>query len=226
MTRKKERELIERLQKGDEIAREKLILEAMKFVKYIAKDYFKPGSSFEFDDLIQEGSIGLIKAVDAVAKGKKLKNRFISYANKVMRNEIRQAVTQKGNMIRHSSHWFLQKKLERLAMALTHSWDNLNGEFNNFQYISPINRLSLHHDLIDTMKEFLTFEEEDIIKLKFGFGHVYFDTPDWQNPNKPLTREKIAKILSCSIKRVKVREEKAMDKLRTDEVKARLIEWL
>lgn len=233
MTRIEERELIERLRKGDEKAREELIIKTMRFAKYIAKDYLKPGAFFDFDDLLQECNIALIRAVDYIKKtGLKGSTRFISYANKVMRNHLRKNLKVQSYTIKHSQHFKFNGVIDKLMGAIAHKYDNAMGEgmHGGFNFVIPEDytpgKSALNKMLIDIMDEFLTLEEEDITKLRFGFGHKYFDTPDWQRPNKPLTREKVAKILNCSIKRVKVHEEKAMKKLQTDEVKFKLLPWI
>lgn len=224
MTANKERELISRLRKGDRIAREELISSVMKFAKYIAKDYARDGSFWEFDDLLQECYVGLIKAVNRVAKVG-LKDRFLAYANKAMRNEVRKSLRTKSYIIKSNRHFAKLRKINHLMGAITHMYDNTGFNFMVEPDRTP-GRLALHDKLIDILDEFLTLEEEDIIKLKYGFGHVYFDTPDWQKPNKPLTREKIAKIQGCSIKRILVHEDKAMKKLQMPEVQLKLMPWL
>ncbi len=61
LTREKEIELAKRMEKGDEEAREALIIHNLRLVVHIAK--MNTGKGLPFLDLIQEGNIGLIKAV-------------------------------------------------------------------------------------------------------------------------------------------------------------------
>ncbi len=70
--------------KGDEKAREKLIMHNLRLVAHIVKKYY---STFkEQDDLISIGTIGLIKAIDSFNGEKGAK--FATYAGKCIQNEI------------------------------------------------------------------------------------------------------------------------------------------
>ena len=88
------------------------------------------------------------------------------------------------------------------------------------------NRMTLNETLLDILDDYLTLEEEDIIKLKFGFGHEYFDSPDWQRPNKPLTVAKIAEVMELSVKQVRLRLDSALTKLKTEEIQYKLTKWM
>jgi len=70
--------------KGDEKAREKLIIHNLRLVAHIVKKYY---SNFkEQDDLISIGTIGLIKAIDSFNAEKGA--RFATYAGKCIQNAI------------------------------------------------------------------------------------------------------------------------------------------
>ncbi len=55
-------ELIERLRRGDEEARDSLIAKYIPMVKYIIRNYYS--SFLDFEDLLQEGLIGLLSAME------------------------------------------------------------------------------------------------------------------------------------------------------------------
>lgn len=98
-------ELVRRINNGDSSAREVLIESNLKLVVSVAKRYNCRGLSFI--DLIQEGNLGLIKAVDEydVERGCK----FSTYAFYWIRQAIMRAVQNKGRNIRIPAH-----KLERV----------------------------------------------------------------------------------------------------------------
>ena len=81
---------------GDHRAMQKLVESNLRFVISIAKEYTYTGMSLE--DLIQEGNLGIIKAVEKfdVEKGYK----FISYAVWWIRQAILQSVYESGNSVR------------------------------------------------------------------------------------------------------------------------------
>ena len=86
---------------GNKAAREKLIKANLRFVVNIAKKY--QGKGLPFIDLISEGNIGLIKAVERfeVERG----YHFISYAVWWIRQSILMAIAEKARPIRMPLHW-------------------------------------------------------------------------------------------------------------------------
>ena len=79
-----EREYFEKAARGDEDARQLLILHNLRLVSHIVRKYY--GTAKNQEDLVSIGSIGLIKAVDTfnIQKGA----RFATYAAKCIQNEI------------------------------------------------------------------------------------------------------------------------------------------
>ncbi|HST23398.1 MAG TPA: sigma-70 family RNA polymerase sigma factor [Blastocatellia bacterium] len=81
-----ELELWRRCKQGDEIARKELILYYLPLVKLIAGRLFRILYWAEREDLMQEGAVGLIHAVDAFKP--EIGNEFTSYARKSIRGAI------------------------------------------------------------------------------------------------------------------------------------------
>jgi RNA polymerase primary sigma factor len=81
---------------GDKKALDDLIYSNLKFVVTIAKEY--QYSNIALDDLINEGNIGLIKAVSKFDETKNV--RFISYAVWWIRQSIIQFIYDNGNIVR------------------------------------------------------------------------------------------------------------------------------
>ena len=80
----RERELLSRLAEGDAEARDELIERNLRLVAHIAKKYKAPGR--DPDDLIQIGSIGLIKAVNTYTPSRA--KTLAGYAGRCIENEI------------------------------------------------------------------------------------------------------------------------------------------
>ncbi len=95
-----ERELSRRVREGDEEARKRLIESNLRLVISIAKKYRGRGVSFE--DLIQEGNAGLIKAVERFDPA--LGNRFSTYATWWIRQAVTRAVADHARTVRLPSH--------------------------------------------------------------------------------------------------------------------------
>lgn len=96
LTRREEEELARRAAAGDQKAKEKLISANLRFVVNVAKKYQNQG--LPLDDLISEGNIGLINAIERfdVNKG----YHFISYAVWWIRQAILKAICEKSRAIR------------------------------------------------------------------------------------------------------------------------------
>lgn len=96
LTREEETELAIKAAQGDKAAKDKIIRGNLRFVVNIAKKYQNNG--LDFSDLISEGNIGLITAIEHfdVNKG----YHFISYAVWWIRQAILKAICEKSRAIR------------------------------------------------------------------------------------------------------------------------------
>jgi len=97
-----EKELARKIQKGDEDARRQMILSNLKLVITIAKSYTSYGVPLL--DLIEEGNLGLIKAVHRFDPEKGF--RFSTYASWWIRQAIVRAISNYSRTIRIPIHIF------------------------------------------------------------------------------------------------------------------------
>lgn len=96
LTAKQEIELSKRIHKGDEVARKDMIRANLRLVINIAKRYMRMGTPFL--DLIEEGNLGLIKAVEKFDHRKGF--RFSTYAAWWIKQGITRSISEQGKMIR------------------------------------------------------------------------------------------------------------------------------
>lgn len=89
-------DLAEKAKKGDKIAKDKLLTSNMRFVIKVAAQYRNRG--LDFEDLISEGYLGLIRAVEHFDAKKGY--HFISYAVWWIRQGILKAISEFANPIR------------------------------------------------------------------------------------------------------------------------------
>src|SRR5215211_7058025 len=109
LTHQEEIDLSKRVKQGDRAARNRLIEKNLRLVVSIAKK--SRGRGLPFEDLIQEGNIGLMKAVGKFDSDRGF--RFASYATWWIRQNIQRAVADKGRTIRIPAH--ISEKMRKMA---------------------------------------------------------------------------------------------------------------
>ena len=109
LTHQEEIDLSNRAKAGDKSARARLIEKNLRLVVSVAKKY--RGYGLPFEDLIQEGNIGLMKAVEKFDPDRGF--RFSTYATWWIRQAVQRAVADKGRTIRVPVH--MTEKIRKMA---------------------------------------------------------------------------------------------------------------
>ena len=129
-------ELWKRAVKNDKKAHKRLVESNLRLVIPIAKRYFRPGLAFL--DLIEEGNMGLMRAVEKFDPSKKI--HFSTYATYWIDQAIRRAVEEQSKVIRIPPHVW-----DALHKWLKH-WDSLHeklGRNPTMQEMSKKLKISL-----------------------------------------------------------------------------------
>jgi RNA polymerase primary sigma factor len=143
LTPSRERKLAMRAKKGDKRARDELIKCNLRLVISIAKRY--TGRGLSFLDLIQEGNIGLMKAVEKFDWKKGYK--FSTYAYWWIRQAITRAIADQGRTVRIPVH--LVETINKMN-RIVNEYVQENGEAPNLETLAE-----LMDKPVEKMKEIL-----------------------------------------------------------------------
>lgn len=94
LTDQQEKQLAERIQNGDAEAMNQLVSANLNFVAHIAKNYV--GQGVDFDDLVSEGNIGMIRA--AAHFKSDYGHRFVTFAAPSIRQAMEKTIRQQAGL--------------------------------------------------------------------------------------------------------------------------------
>lgn len=115
-------------EKGDAEAREQLIVSHLNLVRFLASKFKNRGESL--DDLIQVGTIGLIKAIDRFDPERGLE--FTTYATPTIMGEIKRHFRDKGWSVR------VPRRLQELSSKVTQATDDLTTQLQRSPSVEEI----------------------------------------------------------------------------------------
>ncbi|HDD35260.1 MAG TPA: RNA polymerase sigma factor RpoD/SigA, partial [Candidatus Desulfofervidus auxilii] len=152
LSREEEREIIKRAKQGDKEAIEKLLYAHLPFVVKIAKRYQEYG--LPLGDLINEGNIGLLKALQKFDLSKNV--RFLSYAVHWIKQRIKKALLRQAKIvkitegarsklkrIKEAELQLLQKNIREPTIEEIAKLCNLSVEEVKNAYVAAIKEISL-----------------------------------------------------------------------------------
>ena len=185
LTDKEERELLVKIKAGDKKAKNEFIEKNLRLVIKNAKAFC--GHGLELLDLIQEGNIGLLTAVDRFDLS--YENKFSTYATWWIRQTITRALADKGNSIRKPVHFneeltrikkkekYLTKRdaetptKKKLAKALKMSEERLDNILatekltNTISLNCSINPDGDSKDECDELEDFVDNNEKSLVEV-------------------------------------------------------------
>ena len=186
-----ERRYLEEFWQGSELAKEKLINHNLRLVAHIVKKY--SNSSYDAEDLISVGTIGLIKAINTFSPDKK--TQLSTYSARCIENEILMLLRkQKKHKNVVSLNEALGKDKEGNDICLS---DIVNDE--SYDMVLTVENKSFIEKILKLTKEHLSQREYEIINMRYGL-----------NNNPTLTQLQVAKKLGISRSYISRLEKKAL----------------
>jgi len=192
-----EKECLERLKKGDQAARDKLIEHNMRLVAHVVKKY--QGSDYDTEDLLSVGAIGLIKAVNTFNADKG--SRLATYAARCVENEILMLLRASKKYSREVSLFEpigVDKDGETVSLLDVIEMDNKEA----------LDQMILSQDVKELYEAFetcLTETEKTVLGMRYGLYK-----------GKEYTQREIAGKLGISRSYVSRIEKKAIEKMRAE----------
>lgn len=234
LTRREEEICANKVTQGDRREKERLIVSNLRFVVSIAVKYQNLG--LPLMDLINEGNMGLLRAVDKfdVTKGFK----FISYARWWIRHFILKAIFEQSTSIKLPLKYATQlskrneledtdtvQKLKKIyrpvsldqKLSVDNNSDTIMDLVDDSKYDLP-EKMAIEEnlkDIIDEVMKKLKPIERDVISRHFGL-----------NGKRALTLKEIGERYNLTKERIRQIEHTALDKLRYPMRKRKIMDFV
>ena len=202
LTKQEEFDLSIAARNGDKEARRKLIESNYRLVISIARKYHRKG--FDFDDLLQESSTGLLTAVDRFEPERGYK--FSTYACWWIKQAALQYINEKTGSLKVPTHSRILnakiknkiKELEKIngeSPSLKEVADSLGENLNKIKYTIKANSASISFDNDDNKEKSTSLKDK-----------VYSENA--KNPADILEHQEMIQIVRESLKCLSPKEEK------------------
>ena len=202
----KEQEVARRCAEGDEEAKNLLITANLRLVINIAKKYVGRGMSLT--DLIQEGNLGLIKAVDKFDYTKGFK--FSTYATWWIRQAIERAIADKSRAIRIPVH--MVETINKMNRAQHQLTQELGRDPTPEEISEKMNRVLTPEQIQDNLS--LSLEpvslEKSINDSDDTTLEDFIEDKDSETPTDYANSQSLKEQLYSSMKNLNEREQKVL----------------
>ena len=204
LTKRQEFELAKKMQQGDLNARKKLIESNYRLVLSIAKKYHR--DEFNFEDLVQESSIGLIKAVDKFDPD--LGHKFSTYACWWIKQSALQYINENATNIKVPVH---SRLLNSKIINVMKDFEKEEGRQPTIQELSAIVEESPKKIKYTLKANKRTASLESSLDEDNSNNNLLNKVEDhsfYVNPEKSLERKELNFIIRESLRLLSPKEEK------------------
>ncbi len=208
LTDEQEKKLAIRIQNGDDNAINELVSANLNFVAHIAKSYV--GQGVDFDDLVSEGNIGMIKA--AAHFKPDFGHRFVSFAAPSIRQEMEKAIRQQAGLYNVPQNGRAENDAQRGRVVSVEA-PIPAGSQNNYNLLHIVENKNAHWaddnlmmtdglQFVGGMLDMLDNRERQVISYVYGIGtdkHTMAETGDLMN----LKRERVRQIRDKALRKLR-----------------------
>lgn len=182
LSKEKTRELLIKAKQGDPKAKELLLISNIGLIKTISVNY--QGNGLELEDLMIEGGLGLIRAIDAYDLSKD--TNFSTYAFYWIRHHLNKAIRMQGKLIKLPNYIFVRVKkltilksrlekelghtssIEELALYMNTTVDDINNLEKSMRNIISLNIPIPHYNTKNELQELVADLDTDVFLQMFN----------------------------------------------------------
>jgi len=225
LTREEEAELVAAVAAGDESAKQDLVAANLRFVVKIAHEY--RGYKIPIGDLVQEGNIGLVQAVNKYDPAKGC--RLISYAVFWIRSAIQEYIMRNWSMVKIGTT-AAERRLFYRVRTVTGK-DNLDADEKIKRFNELANKVGVSTDDVVTLSQRVSRRDSSLdlpIRNDSSMTRGMFISDDGPTPDLLLARHQVQNkakaLVGDAAKLLSEREREILDDRLLGEEKAPLRE--